>query len=103
MAESENEQERPCLHCLMVRTDRRLLRRISACPGWVRRGRYGRGGRNYRGCREDRSVAELTFRQDGIFRQYLIEQLMREIMKFDGEFRREDAADSGTLQVRHDC
>jgi hypothetical protein len=48
-------------------------------------------------------VAELTFRQDGIFRQYLIEQLMREIMKFDGEFRREDAADSGTLQVRHDC
>jgi hypothetical protein len=39
--------------------------------------------------------------QDGIFRQYLIEQLMREIMKFDGEFRRGDAAGSVAPQVRH--
>jgi hypothetical protein len=46
-------------------------------------------------------VAELTSRQDGIFRQYLIEQLMREIMKFDSEFRREDAAASVDPQVRH--
>jgi hypothetical protein len=48
-----------------------------------------------------KTVAELTSRQDGIFRQYLIERLMREIMKFDGEFRREDAAGSVVPQVRH--
>jgi hypothetical protein len=46
-------------------------------------------------------VAELTSRQDGIFRQYLIEQLMREIMKFDGEFCQEDAASSVAPRVRH--
>ena len=51
-----------------------------------------------------KTVAELTSRQDGMFRQYLIDRLMREIMKFDGEFRREDAAGSvapkTTLTVR---
>jgi hypothetical protein len=38
MAEPENEQEQPCLHCMMIEIDRRLLRRISACPGQVRQG-----------------------------------------------------------------
>ena len=31
-------------------------------------------------------------RQDGMIRQQLIEQLMREIMNYDAEYRREDAA-----------
>jgi hypothetical protein len=35
------------------------------------------------------------------FRQYLIDRLMREIMKFDGEFRREDAAGSVAPERRH--
>jgi hypothetical protein len=48
-----------------------------------------------------KTVAELTSRQDGIFRQHLIERLMREIMKFDDEFRREDAAGSDGSPVRH--
>ena len=48
-----------------------------------------------------KTVAELTSRQDGIFRQYLIEQLMREVMKFDGEFRREDAAVSSVAPQVH--
>jgi hypothetical protein len=46
-------------------------------------------------------VGELTSRQDGIFRQYLIERLMCEIIKFDDEFRREDAAGSDGPHVRH--
>ena len=46
-------------------------------------------------------VGELTSKQDGIFRQYLIERLMGEIMKFDGEFRREDAASLVAAHVRH--
>jgi hypothetical protein len=48
-----------------------------------------------------KTVAELTSRQDSIFLQYLIERLMREIMKFDGEFRREDVAGSDGSHVRH--
>ncbi len=39
-----------------------------------------------------KTVAELTSRQDGLIRQQLIEQLMREIMHYDAEFRRDDAA-----------
>ncbi len=45
-----------------------------------------------------KTVAELTSRQDGMIRQQLIEQLMREIMNYDAEFRREDATGS---HVRH--
>jgi hypothetical protein len=48
-----------------------------------------------------KTVPELTSRQDGIFRQHLIERLMREIMKFDDEFRRGDAAGSDGTPMRH--
>ena len=48
-----------------------------------------------------KTVAELTSQQDGVIRQQVIEQLMREIMNYDAEFRREDAADVIGSQVRH--
>ena len=48
-----------------------------------------------------KTVAELTSRQDGTIRQHLIEQLMREIMNYDAEFRREDAADATASHARH--
>ena len=38
-----------------------------------------------------KTVAELTSQQDGVIRQALIDQLMRAIMNYDAEFRREDA------------
>ena len=47
------------------------------------------------------TLAELTSRQDGIFCQHLVERLMQEIMKFDDEFRREDAGGSSGSRVRH--
>jgi len=46
-------------------------------------------------------VAELTCRQDGTIRQQMIEQLMREIVKYDGEFRKEDAAGGILSHARH--
>ena len=33
MAEPEDEQERPCLHCMMVELIDDFLRRISTCAG----------------------------------------------------------------------
>ena len=39
-----------------------------------------------------KTVAELTSQQGCVIRQQVIEQLMREIMNYDAEFRREDAA-----------
>ena len=48
-----------------------------------------------------KTVAELTSGQDGTIRQQLIEHLMREIMKYDAEFRSEEAADAIGSHVRH--
>jgi hypothetical protein len=48
-----------------------------------------------------KTVAELTSQQDGVTRQQLVEQLMREIMKYDAEFRREDAAGAIASHARH--
>ena len=39
-----------------------------------------------------KTIAELTSGQDGMIRQQLLEQLMREIINYDAEFRREGAA-----------
>jgi hypothetical protein len=48
-----------------------------------------------------KTVAEMTSQQDGVVRQQLVEQLMREIMKYDAEFRREDAAGAIASHARH--
>lgn len=41
-----------------------------------------------------KTVAELTCAQDGSGRQQIIEMLMKQIMKYDEEFRRENEAGS---------
>jgi hypothetical protein len=54
-----------------------------------------------RHCRIAKTVAELTSGQNGAIRQQLIEQLMREIMNYDAEFRREDTAGVIGSHARH--
>jgi hypothetical protein len=41
-----------------------------------------------------KTVAELTSTQTSVVRQQMIEQLMRDVMEYDGEFREEDATGS---------
>jgi hypothetical protein len=49
-----------------------------------------------------KTVAELTSQQDGLIRQQVIEHLMRQIMQYDAEFRRKDAAEGAIVsQARH--
>ena len=48
-----------------------------------------------------KTIAELTSRQDGAIRQTLIEELMRQIMKYDDEFRQEDVAGAIGSHSRH--
>jgi hypothetical protein len=48
-----------------------------------------------------KTVAELMSQQDGVIRQQLIEQLMRQILHYDGEFRREDAVSAIASHARH--
>ena len=46
-------------------------------------------------------VAELTSQQDGVIRQQVIKQLMRQIMHYDGEFRREEATSAVGSNAKH--
>jgi hypothetical protein len=48
-----------------------------------------------------KTVAGLTCSQDGVIRQQLIEQLMREIMDYDAEFRREAGTSAMGSDARH--
>jgi hypothetical protein len=48
-----------------------------------------------------KTVAELTWRQDGSIRQQMIEKLMREIMDYDAEFRRDGGTSSVGSDARH--
>jgi hypothetical protein len=48
-----------------------------------------------------KTAAELTSRQDGMIRQQVIEQLMRQIMHYDGEFRREEETSAVGSHAKH--
>jgi hypothetical protein len=87
MSEQQDDQERPCLHCMMVE----LIDQFFA--------EYPATGREEDTIDTDevltaiaKTVAELTCRQNDSIRQKIIEKLMREIMDCDGEFRRDSGA-----------
>ena len=48
-----------------------------------------------------KTVAELTSQQDGAIRQQVIEQLMRQIMNYDAEFRREESTSAVSSNAKH--
>jgi len=48
-----------------------------------------------------KTVAELTSEQDGVIRQQVIEHLMRQIMHYDGEFRREEETSAAGSSATH--
>jgi hypothetical protein len=48
-----------------------------------------------------KTVAELTCSQDAAGRQNLIELLMREVMKYDAEFRQQDELGTAGSGARH--
>ena len=100
MSEELDEQERPCLHCMMVELIDDFFTEYQAPP------REGSDTVDTEEADEviaaiAKTVAELTCRQDKAIRQQLIERLMREIMKYDAEFRREDAAGVSGSHARH--
>ena len=48
-----------------------------------------------------KTVAELTSQQDGVIRQQVIQQLMQQIMHYEGEFRREEATPAAGSHAMH--
>jgi hypothetical protein len=96
MPEAQHPEERPCLHCMMVELIEDFFAEKPATSE-----------------ESDtidtdevivaiaKTVADLTCSQNSTVRQQIIETLMREIMEYDAEFRREDASGAASSVVRH--
>jgi hypothetical protein len=96
MSDERDDQERPCLHCMMVDLIDDFYDEYPAASGEP--------------VTIDpdevvtaiaKTVAELTCGQNSTIRQQLIEQLMREIMDYDAEFRREAGTSAMSSDARH--
>ena len=96
MPETQHPEERPCLHCMIAELIEDFFAENPAMSG-----------------EPDtidtdevitalaKTVADLTCGQNGAVRQQIIETLMREIMEYDAEFRREDSSGAVTSVARH--
>jgi hypothetical protein len=96
MSDAQNTDERPCLHCMMVELIEDFFAENPATSGEPHT------------IDTDevivalaKTVADLTCGQNGTVRQQIIETLMREIMEYDAEFRREDASGAVGSAARH--
>jgi hypothetical protein len=99
MSDEQVAQERPCLHCMMVELIDDYFAEYPAMQG--RSDKFDTDEADEVMDAIAKTFAELTSGQDGAIRQQLIEQLMREIMNYDAEFRREDMAGSIGSHARH--
>ena len=94
--DQEVGEERPCLHCLMVELIDDFFAEYPVATGEP----------NTIDTDEvitavAKTVAELTSSQDGAVRQNMIEQLKREIINFDAEFRQQEATGVPSSDARH--
>jgi hypothetical protein len=96
MSKEQHDEGRPCLHCMMVELIDDFFDEYSATTS------------ESDSIDTDevitaiaKTVAELTCGQNGTIRQQIIEQLMREIINYDAEFRREDETRAISSGARH--
>ena len=97
MADDQNEdEERPCLHCLIVDVIDSFF------------AEYPVSSEEPDAIDTDevitaiaKTVAELTYGQDAAGRQTMIEQLMRDIMTYDAEYRQQDELSRPGSAARH--
>ncbi len=92
----EVDEERPCLHCLIVELIDDFFAEYPVATGEP----------NTIDTDEvivavAKTVAELTSSQVGAVRQKMIEQLMREIMSYDAEFRAQETIGTDRSNARH--
>jgi hypothetical protein len=99
MSEARDDQERPCLHCMMVELIDDFFSEHPPPAGGSDKVDTDEADEVIDAIAK--TVAELTSQQDGIIRQQVIEQLMRQIMHHDAEFRSEEAIGSSGSLARH--
>jgi hypothetical protein len=87
--------DRPCLHCLIVE----VIDEFYADPAIA--GEQDAIDTDEVITAVAKTVAELTCSQEGATRQTMIEQLMREIMHYDAEFREQELMGAVGSEARH--
>ena len=93
---NENEDERPCLHCLIVEIIDNFLVDYPLAAD-----EPDTADTDEVITALAKTVAELTASQDAAGRQELIEQLMREVMSYDAEYREQDKLGVAASGARH--
>ena len=96
MSEERNDQERPCLHCMIVELIDDFFAEYPANTG-----ESDTIDTNEVITAIAKTMAELTCSQNGANRQQIVENLMREIMDYDAEFRRDDVSGAIGSAVLH--
>ena len=97
---SENrEDQRPCLHCMMVELIDDFFAEYPAPAGGSDKVDTDEADEVIDAIAK--TVAGLTSHQDGIIRQQVIEQLMRQIMHHDAEFRSKEVTGANGSHARH--
>jgi hypothetical protein len=98
-SDDQNEDEgedRPCLHCLMVELIDNFFAEYPVSdeePDTLDTDEVVNA--------MAKTMAELTYNQNAATRQKLVEQLMREIMKFDAEYRQQEEMGTAGSDARH--
>ena len=98
MSREQEDQERPCLHCMMVELIDEFFAEYPTSAG------SDKVDTNEADEVIDavaKTIAELTSQQDGVIRQQVIEELVRQIMHYDGEFRREETTSAVGSSAKH--
>jgi hypothetical protein len=98
MSEERDDQERPCLHCMIIELIDDFFADNPATAG---SDKVDTSEADEVIDAIAKTVAELTSQQDGVIRQQLIEHLMRGIMHYDAEFRREESTSAVGSNAKH--
>ena len=98
MSREREDQERPCLHCMMVEL---IDDFFAEYPATAASDKVDTAEADEVIDAIAKTVAELTSQQDGTIRRQLIEDLMRQIMHYDAEFRREEATSAVSSHAKH--
>jgi hypothetical protein len=98
MSREREDQDRPCLHCMMVELIDDFFAEYPATAG---SDKIDTAEADEVIDAIAKTVAELTSQQDGAIRQQVIEQLMHQIMHYDGEFTALTRSTDGGLGSTH--
>ena len=96
MSDERDDDERPCLHCMMIELIDDFFAEYPAAPS-----EPDTNDTDEVVTAIAKTMAELTCGQNSTIRQQLIEQLMREIVNYDAEFRRDAGTSAMGSDARH--